>query len=130
MICRFHITALSFLYHVASRAAKGLPLGRTIRLRSMRRLTSLLLIPVFAGCFRTVIQQPDGTTATVKTPCDSQIWLMQKKYGKPSQVVLSDKSFWRFRYYYASTRTEYDFGWDSLYGCQVDKQLHLTDDGI
>ena len=96
----------------------------------MRRLTILLLIPVFAGCFRTVIQQPDGTSATVKTPCDSQIWLMQKKHGKPSQTLLSDSNFWRIRYYYATTRTEYDFAWNDVIGCQVGKYVHLTGDGI
>jgi len=96
----------------------------------MRRLPTLLLVPLFAGCFHTVIKQPDGTSVRVKTPCDRQIWLVEKKNGKPSQVVLKDHEYWRVRYYYASTRTEYGFGWDDINGCQTSKQIHLTGDGI
>lgn len=96
----------------------------------MKPLKAIALAVLLCGCFRTVIEQPDGNTVTVKTPCDSKIWLVTKKYGKPTQALLSDTDYYRIRYYYASTRTEYGWGWNDLQGCYSGKQLHLTDDGI
>lgn len=92
------------------------------------RYTALLCL--LSACFRTVIPGPDGKSVTVKTPCDSQIWLVTKKYGEPTQVILKDHEYYRIRYYFASTKTEYGFGWNDLNGCYVGKQLHLTGDGI
>jgi hypothetical protein len=96
----------------------------------MKQLGLLALAILFSACFRTVIQQPDGNSVTVKTPCDSEIWLVTKRYGKPTQVLLSDTDDYRIRYYYASTQTEYDWGWSPMQGCYHNKRIHLTGDGL
>jgi hypothetical protein len=95
-------------------------------------LRYVALIPLLSGCVHTYVPGPDGTQVRVKTPCDHDIWLVERKNGKPTQVILSDRDFIRIRYYYSSTRTEYRFGWWDNYttDCSVSKQLHLTDDEI
>jgi hypothetical protein len=94
----------------------------------VKLLRYIVLSFLLSACFHTVIPGPDGKSVTVKTPCDREIWVVTRKYGEPTQALVRDN---QIRYYYASTRMEYDFGWVSLDGgCSVNKQLHLTVDGI
>jgi hypothetical protein len=90
------------------------------------------LVLLLVACFHTYVPGPNGTQVKIKTPCDHDIWLIERKYGKPTQVLLADHDFIRIRYYYSSTRTEYRFGWwdNDNTACSVGKYLHLTDDEI
>jgi len=97
-------------------------------------MKSLLLIFVavaLAGCFQTVVPGPNGTVSKIKTPCDGDIWLVTKRFGKPDQVVLRDHDYYQIRYWYEATRTAYGFGWYNANGdCHTGKDILLTGNGI
>ena len=97
----------------------------------MKLLALALVAFGLAGCFRTVLPGPDGKLVQVKTPCDADIWMVTKRYGKPDQVVLRDNSAYQIRYWYGSARTVYFFGWYNPNGeCRVAKEIRLTANGI
>ena len=98
---------------------------------TMKPLLLSFVAVALTGCFQTVLPGPNGTVSKIKTPCDAEIWLVTKRFGKPDQVVLRDDDYYQIRYWYEATRTVYGFGWYNANSeCHTGKEIRLTGNGV